>query len=280
MKQGYCDLHTHSCHSDGTFTPEELIAEAERIGLSAIALTDHNTVMGLPSFLAAAEGSSVEAIPGIEISTEYGETELHILGLFIEKQYYGVITERMKPLAEHKERSNVDLIRALSEAGYDITYEEVAARLPDGTFNRSHVGEVLTEKGYTPSIAEAFRTVLSKDGGFYKQPRRLPVFETIAFLKSIGAVAVLAHPFLNLEEDELRVFLAEAVKYGLDGMETLYSAYDAETTEKAKEIAAEFGIKQSGGSDFHGGRKPGVAMGTGKGDLAIPTELVALLRQR
>lgn len=280
MKQGYCDLHTHSNHSDGTFTPAELIAEAERTGLSAIALTDHNTVVGLPSFLAAAKGSSVEAIPGIEISTEYGDTELHILGLFIEERHYGAITEKMKLIDENKERSNIDLIRALAEAGYDITYEEVASRLPDGTFNRSHVGEVLTEKGYTPSISEAFRTVLSKDGGFYKQPRRLPVFETIAFLKSIGAVAVLAHPFLNLGVDELRVFLSEAVKHGLDGMEVLYSEYSEETIALARSIAREFGICESGGSDFHGGRKPGVAMGTGKGTLAIPVELVSQLKQR
>ena len=236
----FCDLHTHSNYSDGTYTPEELIEEAERIGLSAIALTDHNTVAGLPSFLAAAEGKAVRAIPGIEISTDYGETELHILGLFLEKRHYDAITERLAPLSLNKERSNIELMKALAEAGYDITYEEVAARIPDGQFNRSHVGEVLTEKGYTPSIAEAFRTVLSKNGGFYKQPERLPVFEIISFLKSIGAVAVLAHPFLNLTEDQLRVFLGEAVKYGLDGMETVYSTYDeARTAEELMAIVGE-----------------------------------------
>ena len=209
MERRSCDLHTHSNHSDGTYTPSELIAEAERIGLSAVALTDHNTVAGLSEFRAAAKGCAVEAIPGIEISTEYGDRELHILGLFLEEKHYDAITEFLVPLFENKEQSNVELMTALAEAGYDITYEEVASRIPDGQFNRSHVGEVLTEKGYTPSIAEAFRTVLSKEGGFYKQPRRLPVFEIIAFLKSIGATAVLAHPFLSLTEEELRALRKE-----------------------------------------------------------------------
>ena len=279
MNRKRCDLHTHSNHSDGTFTPEELIAEAERVGLSAIALTDHNTVSGLPRFLEAARGSSVEAIPGIEISTEYGDRELHILGLFLEEKHYDTVTEFLVPLFENKEQSNVELMAALAEAGYDITYEEVASRIPDGQFNRSHVGEILTEKGYTPSIAEAFRTVLSKDGGLYRQPERLPVFEVIAFLRSIGAVPVLAHPFLSLTEDELRPFLREAVGHGLCGMETVYSTYDEETARLAASIAEEFGLKHSGGSDFHGGRKPDIALGTGRGDLFIPLEFVEALRQ-
>ncbi len=279
MNRQFCDLHTHSNHSDGTFTPEELIAEAERVGLSAIALTDHNTVSGLPQFLEAARGSGVEAIPGIEISTDYGDRELHILGLFIDEMHYDAITKLLVPLFENKEQSNVALMRSLAEAGYDITYEEVAARIPDGQFNRSHVGEVLTEKGYTPSIAEAFRTVLSKDGGLYRQPKRLPVFEIISFLRSIGAVPVLAHPFLSLTEEELRPFLREAVKHGLCGMETVYSTYDEETARLAASIAEEYGLKHSGGSDFHGGRKPDIAMGTGRGNLCIPVEFVEELRR-
>ena len=278
MNRKRCDLHTHSIYSDGTYTPAELIVEAERVGLSAIALTDHNTVSGLPQFLEAARESSVEAIPGIEISTDYGDRELHILGLFIEKKYYEAIAELLLPLFENKERSNVELIQSLAEAGYDITYDEVAARVPDGQFNRSHVGEVLTEKGYTPSIAEAFRTVLAKDGGLYRQPQRLPVFEVIAFLRSIGAVPVLAHPFLSLSESELRSFLEEAVKHGLCGMETIYSTYDEATTRLAVSIAEEFDLKHSGGSDFHGTRKPDIAMGTGRGNLLIPAEFVDALR--
>ena len=279
MNRQFCDLHTHSNRSDGTYTPAELIAEAERVGLSAVALTDHNTVAGLPQFLEAARGSSVEAIPGIEISADYGDCELHILGLFIAEQHYDAITKLLMPLFANKEQSNVELIVALVKAGYDITYDEVAARVPHGQFNRSHVGEVLAEKGYTPSIAEAFCTVLSKSGGLYRQPKRLPALEVISFLRSIGATPVLAHPFLSLSEKELRLFLGEAVKHGLCGMETVYSTYDDETARLAVSIAEEFGLKQSGGSDFHGARKPDIAMGTGRGNLLVPFAFVEELRQ-
>ena len=279
MNQNRCDLHMHSYHSDGTFSPEELIAEAERVGLSAIALTDHNTVAGLPAFLAAADKSSVEGIPGIEVSSDYGERELHILGLFLDEAYYDKIVEFLKPMAENKERSNVALIGALADGGYDISYEEVTARSGEAQFNRSHVAQLLTEKGYTSSIKEAFETVLSKSSGFYQQPKRLSAFDVISFLKSIGAAVVLAHPFLSLEEDELRAFLPSAIACGLDGIEVLYSGYSEETTALARSIAREFGLCESGGSDFHGGRKPDISMGAGRGDLKIPAELVDALRQ-
>lgn len=280
MCKKYCDLHTHSVYSDGTYTPEALIDEAERIGLSAIALTDHNTVAGLPAFLAAAEGRAVNAIAGIEISTDYGKTELHILGLFLDSSQYGALNEKLEQLKRNKAASNVRLIQSLQAAGYDVDYETLCQAVPGGQFNRAHVATVLTEKGYVSSVKEAFDTVLSKDTGFYTEPKRLPVFEVIAFLKSIGATVVLAHPFLNLNEDELRVFLREAVKHGLDGMETVYSTYDDETSRKACEIAAEFGIKQSGGSDFHGTRKPDISLGTGTGTLAVPAEFVAALAEK
>ena len=157
MNQDRCDLHIHSDHSDGTFSPKDLIAEAERVGLSAIALTDHNTVTGLPSFLAAADKSHVEGIAGIEVSADYDGKELHILGLFLDEEYYDEIVEFLRPMAENKERSNVALIQALADGGYDITYEEVTAESGEAQFNRSHVAQVLTEKGYTYSIKENTR---------------------------------------------------------------------------------------------------------------------------
>ena len=280
MNQDRCDLHIHSDHSDGTFSPKDLIAEAERVGLSAIALTDHNTVTGLPSFLAAADKSHVEGIAGIEVSADYDGKELHILGLFLDEEYYDELVEFLRPMAENKERSNVALIQALADGGYDITYEEVTAESGEAQFNRSHVAQVLTEKGYTSSIKEAFETVLSKKAGFYKQPERPSALDVIAFLKSIGTAVVLAHPFLSLTEEELRAFLPSAIAAGLDGMEAIYSGYSEETTALARSIAREFGICESGGSDFHGGRKPDISMGSGKGNLAVPCDLMNLLKER
>ena len=266
----YCDLHTHSVYSDGTFTPEELIAAAQKADLAAVALTDHNTVAGLPRFLAAAEGSGVEAVPGVEFSTDYGDIELHILALFVQPEHYAAITQLMEDAARRKEESNITLIENLNRAGYAISYQEIKDKTPNGQVNRAHIAAALTEKGYTADRQEAFKKLLNPKRGYYQPPVRIGSYEAIRFIKSLDCVAVLAHPFLNLDEQGLRDFLPEAVACGLDGMETTYSKYTAETTLLAEQIAAEFGLKNSGGSDFHGDNKPDIAIGVGRGELAIP----------
>ena len=272
----YCDLHVHSNCSDGTLSPAQLIREAEKRGLGAIALTDHNTIAGLPEFLAAAEGSTVRAVPGIEFSAEYRDTELHILGLFISPEHYTAIDARNNAYLQRKEQSNLALAAALRDAGYPIDYEAVKART-NGIPNRAHFALELMEMGYLSSIREGCLTILSPKSGLYTPPKRATAFDTVAFIRSIGAVPVLAHPFLNLNEADLRIFLAEAKPCGLAAMETLYSTFDENLTAKAIAIAEEFGLKQSGGSDFHGSNKPDITMGTGRGNLAIPLEFLHTL---
>ncbi len=278
------DLHTHTNFSDGTYSPAELIDEAERMGLAAIALCDHNTVRGLDEFLAAAQGRNIEAVPGIEFSTDYltpeGRVlELHVLALFVRPKHYEAISALVAQMAENKQKSNRALIKELQRHGYDITYDEVCAEA-NGNVNRAHVAAVMTRKGYTPTIQEAFAMLLNPENGLYQPPARLPVFETIKFIRSIGAVPVLAHPFLQFKENEagLRAFLDQAIPCGLVGMETLYATYDEKTTALSRAIAHEYGLCESGGSDFHGERKPDIALGTGKGNLAIPYEFLEKLK--
>ena len=278
------DLHTHTHFSDGTYSPAELIDEAERVGLSAIALCDHNTVRGLDEFLAAAQGRNIEAVPGIEFSTDYLTSEgrvleLHMLALFVRPKHHEAINALVAQMAENKQKSNRALIKELQRHGYDITYDEVCAEA-NGNVNRAHVAAVMTRKGYTPTIQEAFAMLLNPENGLYQPPARLPVFETIKFIRSIGAVPVLAHPFLQFKENEagLRAFLDKAIPCGLIGMETLYSTYEEKTTSLSRAIAHEYGLCESGGSDFHGERKPDIALGTGKGNLAIPYEFLGRLK--
>ena len=266
----YCDLHTHSIYSDGTFTPKEIIEAAEAIGLNAVALCDHNTVSGVPEFLESAKGKKVKAVAGIEISTDYGETELHIVGLFIDPERFDTVEAFVRPMVQRKEDSNRLVIEKLRAGGYDIDFNEIKSKTPDGKFNRAHIATELTAKGYTKSVNEAFSTLLAKDSVYYVANKRIPTFEAIEFLKSINAVAVIAHPFLDLNEEELEIFLPEAKKHGLDAMEVLYSTYDEETTRKASELAERFGLLKSGGSDFHGTRKKDISLGIGRGALAIP----------
>ncbi len=271
MPNQCCDLHTHSTFSDGTFTPEEIIDQAVRIGLAAVALTDHNTVAGLPAFLDAAGGLPLLAIPGLEVSTEYKGTELHILGLFLPPDSFKAVTAFLAPFLQRKEESNVQLVQSLNQAGYCLDYAQIRQCHPEGTLNRATIAASLLEKGYVGSIREAFQKLLSPKSGFYQPPERPDALETISFLQAVHAVPVLAHPFLNLKtEAALRVFLEKAVPHGLSAMETLYSGFSPETTVLAQTIAREFGLMESGGSDFHGGAKPHIQLGIGTGDLAVP----------
>ena len=264
----YCDLHTHSDHSDGTCTPTEVIKLAKEAGLSAVALCDHNTVSGLSEFLAAPQ--DIEAIPGTEFSTDYKGTELHILALYIKPDDYDAVTARAEKYLIDKEQSNIDLCAALTEAGYPLSYEKIKAATTDGFVNRAVIAAEMVRLGYIESVQQGFKTILSPKHGYYNPPVRPDAFEIIRFIKSIGAVAVLAHPFLNLKREELEVFLPLAVKAGLDAMEVLYSKYTPEETAASFAVIEKFGLLPSGGSDFHGQNKPDIAVGTGRGDLKIP----------
>ncbi|MBQ4601019.1 MAG: PHP domain-containing protein [Oscillospiraceae bacterium] len=274
----YCDLHTHSTYSDGTCTPRELIALAGELGLSAIALTDHNTVAGLPEFLAAAEGTPVQAVPGIEFSADYDGGEVHILGLFVQPEHYEAIDRLLEQAKQRKEESNIALVEALGRAGYVIDYAKIKASTPGGQVNRALIAAELTAQGYTQSIQAAFKTLLAPKHGYFVPPKRLDSMETIRFIRSIGAVAVLAHPWLNLTPQNLPEFLEKAKEAGLQGMETMYPLFDEEQTCLAQALAREYGLLCSGGSDFHGENKPHIRLGTGKGSLQVPeTVLQALL---
>ena len=266
-----CDLHTHSVFSDGTLTPTQLVALAEELGLGAVALTDHNTVLGLPEFLAAAEGTSVKAVPGVEFSVDYLDRELHILALHIRPEHYAAAMAISDRLNENKKQSNLDLIANLNKAGYHISYEKIKAAMPAGEPNRALIAAELTRCGYTQSNQEAFERLLSPKHGYFHPPKRIDAFELIEFVRSIGAVAVWAHPFLHLKEEaQIRAFLPKAMEAGLRGMEVHYPTYTPEQTALAEALAKEYGLLPSGGSDFHGANKPSIFLGSGTGALEVP----------
>ena len=274
----FCDLHTHSNYSDGTYTPAELVEAAVNAGLSAIALTDHNSVDGLPEFLKAAESKNIEAIPGVEFSVDYSGKELHLVALFIQEEHFAAISEMMEDGKRRKEQSNIELVHALNAAGYKIEYEKIKAASPSGNINRAHIAAALTEAGYVKSREEAFLTILSPEVGFYKPPKRLDFFDMVRYVKNIGAVPVLAHPFLKLSEEELTVLLPRAKEAGLIGIECCYSTHNEEQTKTAFYLADRFNLKYSGGSDFHGDNKPDIAIGTGKGNLRVPYAFAEALK--
>lgn len=275
-----CDLHIHSAFSDGTLTPTELIRLARQRGIGAVALCDHNTVAGLPEFLNAAAGSGIWAVPGIEFSTDYENTELHILALFVKPQYYAAITEKMEKMLRDKARSNLDLVAGLQKAGIPIDYDAIMASHPKGNINRAVIAAEMVRLGCCESVQDAFKNWLSEKHGYFHPPKRPDALEMIRFIKSIGAVPVLAHPFLNLDEARLRIFLPLAAEAGLDAMEVYYPKFGEEQTALAMLLAEEYGLLPSGGSDFHGANKPDIQMGTGRSNLRISHSVLENLARR
>ena len=267
-----CDLHTHTVHSDGSYTPRELVLAAKEKNL-IIALTDHNTVSGIPEFLEEAEKNSVVAIAGTELSCVYEGREFHLLGLFIPPEAYQEVESLCVEYHRLKEQSNIDLIDKLFKLGYDISYTEIQKRNINGRINRAHIAAALLERGYVESVPEAFTKLLDEKCGIYVPPKRLELEEAIKFLRKIKAVTVLAHPLKEIDGSALRKMLADIKDVGLVGIETMHSSYTEEQIRLSKELASEFGLIESGGSDFHGSNKPGVELGVGRGNLNISADI-------
>ncbi len=275
-----CDLHTHSVFSDGTLTPEQLIDLAIESGLSAVALTDHNTVAGLTRFVSYAEGKPIEAVPGIEFSTGYQGRELHILALFVKPEAFGAVTEYVRAAEARKDASNVRLAQRLNENGYRIDYAKLKSERPNGKVNRAHFAAEIVRLGYFESRDEAFATILSEKHGWYDPPERISALETIELIRELGAVPVWAHPLIHMNYEECDRFLPIAKAHGLVGLETIYSLYSEEDTQFAEKMSEKYQLLKSGGSDFHGANKPDIAIGKGKGNLEIPYEFCEALRGR
>ena len=276
------DFHIHTTHSDGSFTPTEIITMAKEAGLTAIALTDHNTVSGVPTFMAEAARQSVTAVAGTELSTLYRGEEIHLLGLFIPEAHYTTVNALTAEYDAYKDESSRAMAEALTKDGYLLNFDEICRKYPDCTVNRAHFAQELVEKGYVPTVADAFDRLLDEKNGYYIPPKRLDLMEAIRFLRSIGAVTVWAHPLQFLDEATVREILPIAIEAGLLGMEVQHSSYDEATILHAKAIADEFGLLYSGGSDFHGKAKPTVKLGVGsKGGVEpnIPDEYYEKLRR-
>ncbi len=264
------DLHTHSTASDGSLSPSELVQAAAEAGVTCLALTDHNTVSGLPEFLDAARRTPLRAIPGIEITCELDKRELHVLALNLPERHFERMQSFVEAAVKRSEESKRALTCSLQRAGYDVDFDKIKAKHPGGTINRSHIARELVEKGYVASVSEAMGTLLSEDGGHYRPAKRLDAVDAVHEIVACEAVAVWAHPFLELNFQEVDGFLERLVPERLVGMEVYYSTYTGEQTECACKLARKYHLKVSGGSDFHGAPKPDIRLGVGRGNLSIP----------
>jgi predicted metal-dependent phosphoesterase TrpH len=272
------DLHLHTTHSDGSQAPAEVVRLAHEAGVSALAITDHDITTGLPEAIAAGQELGIEIIPGIEISSRHGESELHVLGYFIKWQD-AQLNARLMTLRESRHRRNPKIIELLQAAGIDITYDEVRAVAGSDSVGRPHIARVLMDKKVVTTAKEAFDRFLAEGKAAYV-PRDLPApVDAIRWIKEAGGLAVLAHPtWVKTTEGTLTDLARQLKEQGLDGVEVHYSTHTPRQTRTYLSLAKQLGLLVTGGSDFHGVTKPDIEVGIGKGSLHVPDHLLPRLK--
>ncbi len=276
---GFVDLHTHSRCSDGTLTPSELVDYAVEKGLSAVALTDHDTVDGLDELIEYAKGKPVEVIPGIEYSTEYNDRDVHIVGLFIDYKA-PVFLEYLTRIKQSRTDRNYKLCANLRGAGIDITYEALMEAFPGAVITRAHYAAFLLDEGYVKSRAEAFERYLGDDTPYFVHREKVTPEEVIEVTLKAGGIPILAHPALyKLGREQLDVLVSRLKAAGLMGIECYYSTYSPSEERQMRALAEKFHLLPSGGSDFHGANKTGLDLAVGYGRLYVPGEVLADLKK-
>lgn len=272
------DLHTHSLKSDGSMTPAEVVCEAKKAGLAAIALSDHDTIDGIEEAIAQGNKIGIEVVPAIEFSV-ISKTETHILGYFIDINN-PELREVLKEVVELRIQRNLVTCQKLNELGFDITIDEVRALAPNNFVGRAHFARVLMDKGYIKSVKEGFDKYMSAGRYAYCEKQKLTAKAAIELIKKCGGLSFLAHPHLTqLNDDELIIFLKELRGYGLNGLEGYYTDYTPEMQEKYQAMAKELGLMISGGTDFHAKMKPHISIGTGLGNMRIPYSLLEEMKK-
>lgn len=273
----YIDLHTHSTCSDGTLSPSEVVKLAKEKGLSAIALTDHDTVDGLPEAIEAGKKYGIEVITGIEFSVNT-DTEMHILGLGFNIDCPH-IREVLDKMIIEREKRNYIVIEKLAELGMYITIEDIHAEATSPVTGRSQIAKAMMKKGYVSSLKEAFDEYLYFGRPAFVERHSLTPEEAIELIHKSGGKAFLAH--LNQTgktDEELYTILSNLKKAGLDGVEGYYTEYTEDMNCRYRKMAEDIGLLLSGGSDFHGTNKDGYEIGIGKGNLKIPYELIQQIK--
>ncbi len=275
------DLHTHSNCSDGSFTPTELMELAYEKKLSAIALTDHDTITGISEAKQAAKALSLKLIPGIEISSMYdlgnSVKEFHILGLGIDETDAPFL-KKLKEFGVVRQGRNEKMLHLISEKVKPIDEEKFYARFDRSVITRAHFAQYLHEEGIVSSVKEAFDRYLGDGKPCYVPKEGATAKEVIACILAAGGHPVLAHPTLyRLGASVLDGVVKDLKAAGLEGIEAVYSTYTPAQEREIRALAAKYELHMTGGSDFHGTPKPDIQLGTGRGSLYVPDEFAKWL---
>lgn len=278
MEEKYIDLHTHSYMSDGSLSPAEVVREAKKAGLCAIALSDHDNFDGVEEAMEEGAKTGVEVVPAVEFSVK-SETQNHIIALYPDiynREFIAFIEE----LRKARKFRNEETCRLLRNAGFNVLMDEVRNIAGSDIIGRAHFGRLLLMKGYVSSVVEAFDLYLGSGKPAYCGVNHPDAGRTVEIIRKAGGLAFVAH--LNqtgLPDEELVEMLKDLKNHGLSGVEGYYSEYTPEMQEKYQKIAKDLGLLISGGSDFHGAAKPHIKIGTGKGNLRIPYSVLEEIKK-
>ncbi|MGD8328152.1 MAG: PHP domain-containing protein [Acidobacteriota bacterium] len=270
------ELHAHTTFSDGTLRPEQLVDEAVRAGLAALAITDHDIVEGVAPARAAAAAHDLEIVPGVEFSSNFEEREMHILGLFIDDENAQLVASTHRSRAFRRERAG-DIVERLNDLGVAVDLCDVEAASSRGAIGRPHIAQAIVEHGATRTVDEAFHRFIGVGRPAFVPKPTLHAAEVIAVVHSAGGVAILAHPASSrVHPDQIRA-LAEL---GLDGFEIQHPKHSSSTRKKLSRLIDDTGLLPSGGSDFHGPGAGRTKLGEHAVSLAWMEALRAAARQR
>lgn len=276
--RGRVDLHTHSTASDGGLTPRRLVAAALRAGLKGLALTDHDTVAGLPAFLRAGARAGLAVLGGVEISVEHPGT-FHLLGLNVAGG--PEIPAALERLQAFRLERNRRMVERLAAQGFQVSWEELMAKAGNGQLGRPHFAALLVAKGYFATSGEVFDKLLGKGRPGYVDKTRLTPEAGLALVREAGWVSVLAHPVsLGLPPDHWPALLTDLTDRGLAGLEVYHPSHGPDETSFFRNLARQFGLVPTAGSDFHGALKPGVPLDWVRTHADLGWEMVETLRDR
>lgn len=280
MRPQLIDLHTHSNASDGTESPTELVKKAKEARLSALALTDHDTIAGLPEAMRASRELNLEFIPGCEIAAASEFGEIHLLGLWV-AQDNAELNQALEKMLFARSKRNKAIVEKLQDLGINLDYAELEKLVTGESVGRPHIAKALQDLGVVESQHEAFAKYLGRKSPAYVA-RELPSPEHgIRLLRNAGATVSWAHPMLSRAPKEwIMNTLDTLVLAGLDAIEAYHSEHSAEDSRFCVDLAAKHGLALSGGSDYHGREKTGIALGTGKGGLRVALWVLEKLKQR
>lgn len=271
------DLHTHSTFSDGSDAPATLVRLALGRGLTALALTDHDTLEGIGPAREAAAGTGLDLVPGVELSVDWEAGPAHLLAYWVEPGP-GPLADRLAELQEGRDRRNREILAALAALGMPLSPEDL--RSTPGLVGRPHLAAALVRAGHATTPADAFDLYLARGRPAYRPRPRLALAEAVDLTRRSGGVAVLAHPHtVAVAAADYAAALASFASLGGGGIECYYPDYPPELQARLAGVARGLGLVATGGSDYHGDLRPGVALGTGRGDLAVPDRAAADLRR-